>query len=77
MNTLHIKRRYYITNHCDRCKKQSLSLTMSYFNTEMICNICDVKEHNHPDFEQARTTEFEKVKNGNYNFLGVGKPKDL
>jgi len=43
----------------------------------MICEACDIKEHNHSDFERARKAEFEENVNGNYNFPGVGKPSDL
>ncbi|KXA90834.1 hypothetical protein AKJ57_03550 [candidate division MSBL1 archaeon SCGC-AAA259A05] len=55
---------------CDRCGERTLSLTMSYFNTEMICPECDKKEKEHPEFEEARKKEEEAVKQGNYNFEG-------
>ena len=74
---MHKKRRNYLHTTCDRCNELATSLTMSWFNTEMICEACDIKEHNHSDFERARKAEFEENVNGNYNFPGVGKPSDL
>lgn len=62
---------------CDRCKKPSNMLTGSYFNTEMICMSCDEKERAHSMFEMARAKEREQVKQGNYNYEGIGLPNDL
>jgi hypothetical protein len=50
---------------------------MSYFNTDVICPDCDAEERAHPDFERAREIEMEHVRNGDYNFPGVGVPADL
>jgi hypothetical protein len=62
---------------CDRCKKESNILTGSYFNTEMICLSCDEKEKNHDKYKDAKDAELEQVKQGNYNFEGIGLPNDL
>jgi len=62
---------------CDRCKNQTYVLTMSYFNTDMICEECRTKERAHPLFEHAREEENKAVRGGNYNYPGIGKPKDL
>jgi len=62
---------------CERCGHSTIVTTMSYFNTEMICPDCDLKERAHPDFARARETEIEAVRNGNNNFPGIGKPTDL
>jgi hypothetical protein len=62
---------------CDRCAQNTLSLTMSRFNTEMICPPCEVKEQAHPDYKKAVETELIEVQNGNYNYPGIGKPLDL
>jgi len=77
MDMVHQKRRHYLYTTCDRCNEPATSLTMSWFNTEMICEACDIKEHNHPDFERARKVEFDAVQVGDYYFPGVGKPVDL
>lgn len=62
---------------CDRCRKETRSSSMSYFNTDVICPDCDAEERAHPDYERAREIELEHVRNGDYNFRGVGLPHDL
>lgn len=62
---------------CDRCGKETFGTTGSYFNTETICFDCRDLEEAHPLFEEARRVETEQVKNGNYNFPGIGLPADL
>lgn len=66
-----------INDGCDRCSRQTNRITGSYFNTEMICMECDKKERAHPDYRRARQVETDHVREGNYNFQGIGKPKDL
>ena len=62
---------------CSRCKKATGITTMSMFNEEMICISCKEKEQDHPDYEKARTAERNEIKQGNWNFKGIGKPIDL
>jgi len=63
---------------CQRCNKKSDNgLIISIFNTEMICDDCKEKERRHPQYEKAREREYEEIKNGNYNFDGIGLPNDL
>ena len=62
---------------CDRCNESGGCLTMSVFNTEMICLVCEDKEKEHIKYSTAREAEREAIKNGNYNFRGIGKPSDL
>jgi hypothetical protein len=62
---------------CDRCGKQSISSTMSYFNTDTICPECDDRERAHPRFQEARDAELEACKRGDYNFHGIGLPAEL
>lgn len=62
---------------CERCSKESRSFTVSWFNTEVICDGCDDRERAHPEFERARRVESEAVMRGDYNFPGVGLPADL
>jgi hypothetical protein len=50
---------------------------MSMFNTENICMECKEKEEKHPKYEEAKQAEEEADRKGNYNFKGIGKPKDL
>lgn len=62
---------------CARCGQRTLSVTMSRFNTEMICPECENTEQQHPRYEEAREAEAEAVRQGNYYFPGIGKPDDL
>tara|TARA_Y100000034_G_C6737045_1_gene326857 strand:- start:558 stop:698 length:141 start_codon:yes stop_codon:yes gene_type:complete len=45
---------------------------MSWFNTQLICDVCSDEEKNHPRYEDARKAEAEAVLGGNYNFPGIG-----
>lgn len=62
---------------CDRCYTETNVHTMSMFNTQEICMDCRKKERAHPGYEKARQVEADQVRQGNYNFQGIGKPKDL
>jgi len=62
---------------CDRCYKESLGSTGSYFNTQQICFACSKIEREHPAFEEAQRVENEAVKRGDFNYPGVGLPADL
>ncbi len=62
---------------CDRCKKDATSLIMSMFNEEMLCEKCKSNERKHPDYKKACDAERAEVLKGNYNFPGIGKPKNL
>ena len=62
---------------CDRCGKPVKALRMSIFCTEMCCEACLNKEKKHPKYAEAKAREAEEVRNGNYNFEGIGKPIDL
>jgi hypothetical protein len=59
---------------CDRCPNTTGPFTMSYFNNDTLCSECRAAERKHPDFGLAEAVETAAVKNGNYNFLGVGWP---
>jgi len=64
--------------NCQRCGRENVTLTGSYFNMEMICtSVCDKNERAHPGFNEARRIENEEVRKGNMNFKGVGLPKEL
>lgn len=66
-----------IPSSCDRCGATNVTLSMSMFNTDMICFECERKEKRHPKYKEALRTEYDAIKNGNFNFKGVGKPSDL
>ena len=61
--------------HCHRCGKKSISHTMSYLNTDLICDECDDKERARDDFAAGQAAEEAAVRGGDYNFPGVGLPK--
>jgi len=63
--------------HCHRCGAKTNVHTMSRFNTDLICNACDTKEREHPNYARACEVEEKAVLAGNMNFPGIGKPTDL
>jgi len=63
--------------HCERCGKKLTSFTMSYFNTQNICMACKERERKHPKYAEARAADEAAIRNGNYNFKGIGLPADL
>ena len=63
--------------NCDRCHTETISHTMSWFNTERICDECDEKELAHPDIKKAKDAERSACLSGDMNFKGIGKPSDL
>ena len=68
----------YSPSRCDRCHRTGCIITMSRFNTEMICtDQCEPKERAHPKYKEAHDAELREVRKGNYNFPGIGKPEDL
>jgi hypothetical protein len=42
------------------------------FNTQMICFDCSEDEEKNPRYNEAVEEENKAVKNGNYNFGGIG-----
>ncbi len=62
---------------CERCKQETISYSMSIFNTEQICPPCEEKEQAHPQFQLAKDAENAAVTRGDLNFPGIGKPEDL
>jgi len=68
----------YRFSKCERCGGDTEGCTkVSYFNTETICMSCVAKERAHPKYAEATRVECEAVKQGNYNFPGIGLPVDL
>lgn len=62
---------------CERCGKETVVHTCSWFNKQNVCLDCDDEELKHPDIKRAKAIENEHCKKGDYNFAGVGLPKDL
>lgn len=62
---------------CDRCGKTTKTLKGSFFNTEGCCTECLEKEEKHPLYKKAKEVERQAVLEGDYNFPGIGLPKEL
>ena len=62
---------------CKRCGRKAHSFLTSVFNSQMICVECDAEERLHPAYQEAIRAENDEISKGNYNFDGVGLPKDL
>ena len=60
--------------NCHRCGKASYVYTMSFFNTELICQKCDDAEKADPEYKQAVEAERAEVMKGNMNYPGIGLP---
>lgn len=62
---------------CERCYQESRATIMSMFNTDVICIPCRKKEESHPRYEEAVRAEQKSILNGDMNYPGIGKPKNL
>ena len=61
---------------CDRCHQPTNGITtMSMFNQEVICIPCKDKEKNEPGYAAAVEADHAAIRQGNYNFPGVGRTK--
>lgn len=58
--------------HCQRCYEKSSCYIMSMFNEQMICQKCKTKEEARDDYKDAREADEAAIRQGNYNFKGVG-----
>lgn len=63
-----------IITHCARCVCKMSSYTMSYFDRDFICDICEGEERTHPDFQLAVASERYALKSGEYHFKGIDWP---
>ncbi len=57
---------------CDRCGAACLSTIMSMFNTDVICGACRDAERARPDYAAARAADEAAIRDGNFNFPGIG-----
>lgn len=63
---------------CDRCHKPTGGvITMSIFNTDVICMPCKEEEKNDPEYQAACDAEREAIKGGNYNFNPIPNYKPI
>lgn len=57
---------------CDRCEAETQATIMSYFNTDTLCLPCKADEKELPTYSAAVEAEHHAVRQGNYNFQGIG-----
>lgn len=62
---------------CARCGDKLTGWSMSYFDSERVCIYCKDVERNHPQHKEAIRREEQAVRNGNFNFSGIGLPQDV
>ena len=62
---------------CERCGREARVSIGSMFNTEQVCLDCKEREEAHPLYAEARRREAQAVRQGDYNFRGIGLPADL
>lgn len=48
---------------------------MSMFDTALLCPNCKKAERNHPDYEKAVKADHDAIRNGDFNFKGIGYRK--
>ena len=63
--------------NCERCGIPTFTLTMSIFNSQMICLECDKQERAHTLHAAAKEAELDAIRQGEMNFPGIGLPTDL
>jgi len=69
--------KFFSQKYCDRCGGSlDGGRTMSMFNEDCICMECSKKEREKPEFKEAVKADIEQIKQGNYNFEGIGFPEE-
>jgi len=61
---------------CERCFKETVTTTMSMFNTDTCCMDCIDVEKMHPDYDKAKKIELDYIRKKDYTFQGIGLPED-
>lgn len=65
--------RFFTQTTCDRCHGSlEDGRIMSMFNEDCICMECSEKERQRPDYNKAVEADHEQIRQGNYNFKGIG-----
>ena len=64
---------FYTQEKCDRCGGSlSAGRTMSMYNRDCICMKCKAEEMQRADYKDAVAADHEQIRQGNYNFDGIG-----
>jgi hypothetical protein len=61
---------------CQRCGLLTSGYIMSMYSTLLICFDCKDDETKRSDYKDATTADETAIKSGDYNFLGIGEPRD-
>lgn len=65
--------KFFTQTHCDRCGGSlENGRTMSMYNEDCICMSCKEKEKQRTDYNKAVESDHAEIRNGNYNFKGIG-----
>lgn len=65
--------KFFTQKTCDRCHGSlDEGRIMSMFNEDCICMACAMKERKRPDYKKAVEADHEQIRQGNYNFEGIG-----
>lgn len=66
-------RDFFTQKTCDRCHHSlENGRIMSMYNDDCICMECKKKETQREDYKKAQDADHEQIKQGNYNFKGIG-----
>ena len=57
---------------CQRCGTETNVTIMSMFNKQTICMDCKDREKQRPDYRQAVAADEAAIRQGNFNFKGIG-----
>lgn len=64
---------FFSQTTCDKCGGSLKDgRIMSMYNTDCICLKCKNKERNRTDYNVATKADHNAIKNGDYNFPGIG-----
>lgn len=68
--------KFFTQTRCDRCGGSLKDgRIMSMYSTECICMKCNDEETKRPDYRRAVEADHEHIRNGDYNFKGIGYTK--
>lgn len=70
--------KFFTQKTCDRCGASlGGGRMMSRYNEDCLCLDCISKERQRDDYQQACDAEITAIRNGNYNFEGIGLNENI
>lgn len=68
--------RFFEVENCDRCKKPLNGCRIqSMYSSAVLCMECHDKEIKRSDYQEAVAADHAAIRNGDYNFPGIGWKK--